>query len=96
MLCGITQRHSCWHTEWLAILQVGWSNTIALDVQLVIKEMEKKLHDKQAHFQTAVCKARGKEEVNKVMAVRAQVCLPPSAVPCTYRRLSTLARLCLC
>ena len=55
-------------------------NTVAVDVQNAIKEMEKKAHDQRTNLQKGVCAVRGKDEVNKVMAARAQVCLPPSDV----------------
>ena len=55
-------------------------NTAALDVQQAKQEMEKKLHDRGRNIARAACMVRGKDEVNKVMAARDQVCPSPSLV----------------
>ena len=51
-----------------------------LDMQRSIKEMEEKLREKGSNLQKAVCMARGRDEVTKVMAARSQVCLPACPV----------------
>ena len=126
MPSGINRRHSCWYTDWLAILRFGWNstractltsamfskfpfsesactilNTVALDVQHAIQDMEKKLLDRARKLTRAMCMVRGKDEVKKVMAVRAQVCLPPSHLTflllcllCTQSRLPSLMSVC--
>lgn len=73
-------------------------NQIKLDMQRTITEMEKKLHEKGSNLQKAVCMARGRDEVTKVMAARAEVCFLASpvelpAVSCAQCHLLMLARL---